>query len=376
MSEDFQKGLEQDARQVAEHVSQELTGPEIEKLAKSLEQFMSDNDFTQAEVARWIGYSRSVVSQFLKCRYKGDISSVANKVVSLINSVARKNKRTKQKPFISTTVAKRIGTLITQTTAFCDDEGKIGLIIGDGGHGKSHCLRQYAQADKNSAYIELDDTMTSGSMFSEIAKKLKVDSSGRLSTIAKRLIETLRPRHIVIMLDEASWLGVRQLNQLRQIIVVKAKCPLILAGNSDLLKTVTQPSTKQGYESLDQFTSRLMGVLNLDDLAGDPDGGLYTPEDIRWLYEYGGIKLSSDAVSTLRRICKTPKSGRLRTCSHIVSALHTAKVVDQKGMIYTADIIGAIRQLQLPVRDWLPLISTVYLKDDKTGQQAKAVIAG
>ncbi|MCK5617240.1 AAA family ATPase [Candidatus Pacearchaeota archaeon] len=370
MRDDIQKGLEQDTRLVAEHIPQKMTGPEIEKIATSLKQFMTDNEFSQAQVAKLIGYSRSVVSEFLKGRYQGDLNGIANKIINLMNSVVRKNRRVKNKPFVSTTVAKRIGTLITQTSAFCDDEGKIGLIIGDGGHGKSHCLRQYAEADKNSVYIELDDTMSSISMFSEIAKNLKVDSSGSLSSIAKRLVAALKLRHIIIMLDEASWLKVRHLNQLRQIIVVKAKCPLILSGNSDLLRTISQSSTKRGYESLDQFTSRLMGVLNLDELASDNDGGLYTVEDIRNLYEYGGIRLTSSAVSSLKRICKTPKSGRLRTCSHIVSALHAAKVVDEKRVIDTVEIIAVIDQLKLPIREWLPLI----VRDTQRGDELTRVV--
>jgi DNA transposition AAA+ family ATPase len=351
----IQKGLEQDVRLVAERVPQKLTMPEIEKIAKSLKQFIIDNDFTQGRVARWIGCSQSVVSEFITGRYQGDIDGVGNKIINLMNSVVRKNRRVKNEPFVSTTIAKRIGTLVTQTEAFCNDEGKIGLIIGDGGHGKSHCLRQYTRANRNSAYAELDDTMTSTRLFSEIAQSLKIDSSGTLSAIAKRLVEKLRERQVIIIIDEASGLTVKQLNQLRQIIVVKARCPLILAGNSDLLKTVTQSSVKRGYESLDQFTSRLMGVLNLDELASDNDGGLYTAEDIRNLYEYGGIKLTTGAVKTIKRICKSPRSGRLRTCNHIISALHTAKVVDEKGVIDTAEIIAAIEQLKLPVRVWLPL---------------------
>lgn len=360
---DIQKGLEQDARLVDEHVPTKLTVPEIEKVIESLKQFMTRNDYSQARIARYIGCSSSVVSEFLRGKYLGDIDAVGNKVINLMNSVTRKHRQPKNEPFISTTIAKRIRTIVTQTEAFSGDEGKIALVIGDGGHGKSHCLREYARANRNSVYIELDETMNSTNLFSEIADHLKIDSSGALSAIAKRLTETLRERQVIIILDEASGLSVKKLNQLRQIIVVKAKCPLILAGNCDLLKTVNQSSTKRGYESLDQFTSRLMAVLNLDELACDNDGGLYTAEDVRNLYEYGGIKLSVGAVNTIKRICKTPKAGRLRTCNHIIAALHTAKAVDEKGVIDTPDIIAAVEQLQLPISDWLPLATIEAIEE-------------
>ena len=100
--------------------------------------------------------------------------------------------------------------------------------------------------NKNTLYIQLDATMGSLRIFAEIAKRLHIASSGSLSEITRNLVENLRPRNTIIMLDEASNLTVKQLNQLRQIIVIKARCPLILAGNADLLRTVIQPMTKHG----------------------------------------------------------------------------------------------------------------------------------
>jgi hypothetical protein len=192
-------------------------------------------------------------------------------------------------------------------------------------------------------------------MFAQIAKALRINSAGSLAAIAQRLVKTLKMRHLIIILDEASGLKVRTLDQLRQIVVTKGRCPLILAGNSYLLKTILQPSTKIGYESLDQFTSRLMQILNLDEIAGTSGGGLYTVQDVRKLYEFGGIKLTSGAVDKLRNICITPKSGRLRTCKHIVAALHTSQTVQRLGLINGEMIIAAIEQLDLPLKDRLPL---------------------
>jgi hypothetical protein len=96
-------------------------------------------------------------------------------------------------------------------------------------------------------------------------------------------------------------------------------------------------------------------VLNLDEIASDGGGGLYTADEVRRLYEYGGIRLTGDAVDTLRRICRTPKSGRLRTCSLIITALHTSGVVQDAEVIDSRMIIAAIRQLGLLVEGWLPL---------------------
>lgn len=352
---DIQKGLEHDARHVKERVSEQVTDEEIKRVKALLLAFMAEHELSRGKVAKLLGVSSTMVCHFLGRGYKGDLRKLINRIINMINSLDRKDRQEKQRQYVQTRIAKLIGTLITQAEAFSIDEGTIGLIIGDGGHGKSLCMRQYAKANYNSIYIELDDTMSSKSIFTEIARRLKVNISNHVAAITRRIIDALKFRNLIIMLDEASGLTVKQLNQLRQIIVVKSRCPLILAGNSDLLKTITQQTTKRGYESLDQFTSRLIAVLNLDELASDGDSPLYTAEDIRRLYEYGGIRLTTDAVDTLKRICRTPKSGRLRTCSHIIAALHTAKVVDENRCIDREMILSAISQLQLTIKHWLPL---------------------
>jgi len=355
----IQQGLENDARVVKERIPMNLTKQKADNVAKSLREFIDERDWTRKKVARMLDVGETKLSLFLNGKYEATkgLEELINKGVNLINSYNRKERRVRNKPYIETTVAVKISTLIKQTESFSDDEGKIGLIVGDGGHGKSHCMRQFAEANKNALYVELDDAMTSTLMFAEIAARLNIDSSGSLASVTRRLIENLQNRYIIIMLDEASSLRVKQLNQLRQIIVIKSRCPLILAGNRHLLDTVMQPTTRRGFESLDQFTSRLMAVLDLDAKASAKDGGLYTPADIRKLYEYGGIRLTTDAVGTLRKISKAPRSGRLRTCGHIIAALHISNHEDviKKKQINAELIRAAIDQLDLPVKVRLPL---------------------
>jgi len=371
-NDNIQKGLEQNARVIKERIPEQAGDAEVADVVARMRGFMAEHNFRQATVARMVGVSPSTISEFLTGKYKGNLTKLVNKVINWMNSVTRKKERINPKPYIETEIARRIATLIVQTEAFSEEEGRIALIIGDSGHGKSICLKQYAEANKNTLYIQLDATMGSLRIFVEIAKRLRIASTGSLSEITRHLVENLRPRNIIIMLDEASNLTVKQLNQLRQIIVIKARCPLILAGNADLLRTVIQPMTKHGYESLDQFTSRLMGVLNLDELASHKGDRLYTSEDIRKLYEYGGIRLTSGAIDTLKKICMTPRSGRLRTCSHVIAALHTSRVLDQKGWVDSALIIAAIEQLDLPIKIWLPLITEDFVEQDAQGNEISA----
>ncbi len=368
----LQKWLEQDARVIQERMPRDMTKKEADIVADKLSGFMAERGYTQTRVARLLNIGNTRLSQFLAKKYKGNLDEMVNKSVQWMDSVQRKERQVQGPPFVRTTIAQSIYALIKKTEDFSSSEGRIGIIIGDAGHGKSICLQQYAKANRNTIYAELDDTMRSTTIFAEIAKKLGVDSSGMLAKVTERLIENLQNRHVIIILDECSSLNVKELNQLRQIIAVKCRCPLILSGNADLLNTIMQPKSRRGCESLDQFTSRLSYILNLDAAAAEKDGGLYTIEDIRKLYQYGGIRLTNDAVKLLQRICRSARTGRVRTCELIIMALHTATIAKETERIDAQLILDAIDQMRLPVKVWLP----VEIKEPLEEAEQKAAKAG
>jgi len=320
--------------------------------------FLASRNWPQKKLAGLAGISPTTLNQFINATYKGDFVTVAKKLTDTMKSVVRREKQSQEKKFVETSVVKRINAIIVHTDSLSEEyEGAISLIIGDSGHGKSVCLRAFADANLNAIYVEVDTAMNATAMFAAIAQRIRIDSDGTLSNLTRRLISALEHRRVTIIIDEASGLSVSQLNLLRTVIVGKCRCPLVLSGNNDLLKTVNQSTTRRGFESLDQFRSRMVAICNLDELAGSKkdDGGFYSAADIRAMYEYGGVKLSSDAAKTLRNIARTPQSGRLRTCSRIIAALHCSRVVEQEGTITGEHIIAAIEELDLPVRVRLPL---------------------
>ena len=366
-NDDLQQSLEHEAQRIEERIpmgkQKDYTG-----IAARLCELKEEHGLSQGQIARALGVNTSVISQFLRNKYEHDNRELVNKIVNYINSMARKERQKQHRPkSVETSVAIAIKTLIANTEAYSEEEGRIGLIIGDAGHGKSHCLRAYAQANKNTIYVELDDAMTIRDVFKAIAGAIGLEEYGTQGSITQRIIDNLRNRQTIIMLDECSGLGVKQLNRLRQIIVVKSRRPLILAGNKDLLCTVMRKSENRGCESLDQFTSRLMAVVNLDEIATgtDTDRKLYTTEDIRKLYEYGGVRLDNGAVKALRKICLTRRTGRLRTCSLIITALHASQKISKARQITVQDIIGTINKLDLPVRVHIPLNTDRAFEDEK-----------
>jgi DNA transposition AAA+ family ATPase len=357
--------IAQDARIVEVRMPENLES--IQRVAEELVGFIDKHGLTQVKVAKAIGVSPTQISQFIKGDYPGDVLKLAAKLVSFINTYEGRARQAGNGGFVETTVARAIFGVIKQVEYYCEpSEGKIGLIVGDSGHGKSKCLMAYAESNPNSIYLKLNDTMSGQAMFQAIAEKLGIDISGTFKTMLDRISRCLKSRVVTLLLDEASALDVKRLNQLRQIVVENG-CALILAGNDYLLKTINQSSVKRGYESLDQFRSRMLGALNLDaKVKDDGPGGLYTLEDIRKLYEYGGIRLVGGADKTLQKICQTPQTGRLRTCSLVIKKIHNSRQI-RNGDIKEIDpdmILEAIGLLNLLVADRLPfIIDAIAAKD-------------
>ena len=360
--QDILKALQQDAfygEVRMPEIEEQVTVTQAKIFGDSLRGWMAERKLSQTAIAEKAGISTAVISQIVRAKYLGDTKLAIQKITAFMDTFDRKARVEKGKGYIDTTVARMIFMIIKQTQIFSDEtEAKIGIIIGDAGCGKTICLKQYAKVNfNNSVYVELDDTMTSAAMFAEIATALRIDSTGGLKALTQRIVSRYSGRDMVFILDEASGLNPHKLNQLRQILCVRCKCPLVLAGNAHLESTLIQSTERRGNECLDQFNSRILGKLNLDKMAANHGGGgLYTAEDIRRLYEYGGITLTKEAVKKLRQICMTPRTGRLRTCSVVIAAMHKMSRIVNEGIITEENIIQTIYKLGLPIEDRLPFL--------------------
>lgn len=335
--------------------------------AKRLCELMDEHKLTQSAVAKGIDMSPTAVSQFIANKYKGDIEKICQKVNAYINAITKKKARNKEIGYIETEVAIKIKTVIEHCIGFSKDEGTIGIITGDAGHGKSCCLQAYAESNPNAVYLQLHNRMTSQKLMSLIAEAFGEVGTGRVDKICDNLADALQDRESVLILDEASSLDVQKLSLLREVIVTLGRTPLVLAGNKNLLNTIRNSRKSRGYECMDQFRSRMFAALDLDEIASSGGGGgqsdtLYNYEEIRKLYTYGGIRLARDAVIALHKICCTPNSGRLRSCRYIVQALHSSSVIEEAKVITKDNIFAAIQQLALPIFVNLP-IPLARLKD-------------
>lgn len=356
-NEELRQYMEQEARKFAVWMPNMKNETEVKLFRDKVRVFIERFDLTQAQFAKAIGVSATKLNQFLSGKYPGNNESICKAVQDYLNREGRRRRRKKTVDFVETIVAKRILENIRLAEQFTQPGmGRICVIVGDSGHGKTECLKQYNRVHPHSAYVLLDDDCGKPQLFSRINAALRLNSTGTVKRMIEELNGYLAGREMTLILDEAAALNASKLSLLRQIVSGNG-CTLVLAGNNHLLATINDPVTRRGYECLDQFRSRMMGVLNLDELAMRPakNGGLYSLAEVRNLYATAGVKLSGDAEGLLLSIQRTPHSGRNHTCSLIISAILTSRQGRDVNVIDAALIINTIRQFGM-LEGRLPLV--------------------
>jgi DNA transposition AAA+ family ATPase len=154
---------------------------------------------------------------------------------------------------------------VRKAAGMAQDGSDIAVIVGDSGTGKTTALRSYAAESRSAILIEVDSSFTKNVLMEEIARALGLETKGSLTAVAARIVEALRGRDTVVLIDEADYLSDGSLELLRRVINDKAQTGVVLAGLSRL---------KYKLENLrndrQQLTSRV-GVLLEVNRTGKPD---------------------------------------------------------------------------------------------------------
>jgi DNA transposition AAA+ family ATPase len=205
---------------------------------------------SQSKAAQALGYSSGVVSAYKSRTYNGNVKAFEKEIGQWLKREERRIAR------IEVPTAE-ISTLdsIRKAVSMAQDEADIAVIVGDSGTGKTTSLRAYAATTHSAILIEVDASFTKNVLVVEIARAIGVESKGSMTTVIARIVEALRERDSVIMIDEADYLSDSSLELVRRIINDKAQTGVVLVG---------LPRLKYKLENLrndhQQLTSRV-GVL-------------------------------------------------------------------------------------------------------------------
>ena len=134
----------------------DVTPEQIGIVADDVRTFCKANGVSQKEVATAIGFSASVVSDFLNSSYKGSVGQLAIDLDEWLLEEEQRRKNTSDTEFVYTKVVETIES----AAYYCLDHRKVGLVYGpeSSGYGKTKSFIWLAQkiGPRRSALVTID----------------------------------------------------------------------------------------------------------------------------------------------------------------------------------------------------------------------------
>ncbi len=259
-----------------------------EEQARSLlREYKEKTGKTQSQIAKELGVSDGQLSSFLSGTYKAP-HTIIPKIEQLVQINVQKEIAPREPGFKRTTVSGIVMDLI----AYCHIQGKIGVVYGDAGIGKTMGIREYARLHPDAAVVITISpcfaTMTGVNELLAEELRIREKVSRKIQTEA---VKKLRGSNKVIIIDEAQHLTVRVINHLR-CLADESGVGMAFIGNEEIYLKMRG----SGQASYAQLYSRIADNKHV--LTSN-----ITKEDIALVFSESGI--DDEAVEVLFKISRT-----------------------------------------------------------------------
>jgi len=184
---------------------------EVKGLAEKVNEFLSSNKMTKADLANQVSYSRTAISRYLSGKYDSDATELEERLEAYLRSNTGEAEENEKETIQPTKLERRKGFFETKDSSnvigvcsSCQEDMGLGIVVGKSGFGKTYALKYYSKMPRV-AYIECDDTMSSRDLVEAIEKALGIPQS--YGTIWKRvngIREFFNVNHgYLLIIDEA-----------------------------------------------------------------------------------------------------------------------------------------------------------------------------
>ncbi|WP_434353015.1 AAA family ATPase [Psychrobacter sp. HD31] len=215
-------------------------------LINQIKQMMADKELTQTQVAKECGFSAGALSSFLKGTYKGDNDKLEAALQSWLDGQTQKTAVFVSAPdFVNTPTASKIFADLDFVKMF----GKMGVVYGASGVGKTQSARQYTKQNNNVWMITARPSIcTINEVLYEMALELGIsDAPKRAGKLSRMLKTKLSGTKGLMIIDEADHLPLKVLEEIR-ILQEDSEVGFMLIGND---KVYTQ--MQGGFNQQHQF---------------------------------------------------------------------------------------------------------------------------
>lgn len=221
---------------------------------------LQEDGVSLAKIAGSCGYTGSVLTEWLKGTYKGNVTKLE---VALSAFVGNYYKRKRQKDvnivFCDTVNARKVFSLCQ--IAHLDK--KICVVVSESGLGKTAALHEYAGRNPGTIMIDVDPTYNPKRLFKVLHASLGRNAHGLLEDIYADCTEALKASDRLLIIDEAELLNHKAIELLRRLHD-KSGVGMVLSGMPRLIENI------RGVRSeFPQVYTRVGGSMRLGSLTQD-----------------------------------------------------------------------------------------------------------
>ena len=225
-------------------------------LRDEFKMFLEVNGLKQAHVARSLGLSPAVISQWMKGLYRGDNESLERKISQYMRNFNIKRDE-KQEEIVKTRDLVAAHFVMDEAVV----GGEMAVIYGHPGTGKSVAVKEWVKDRPEAILIEVVPGMRVKSLLVEIARRLGIDSNAKSEELVINIAKEFKRRDGVLVIDEAEHLSSLALENIRRIWDF-SRVPVILVGTYGLIKNL-----KGSKGELLQLYSRVEGKWEFKELS-------------------------------------------------------------------------------------------------------------
>lgn len=290
------------------------------KLVESLHKYCEELG-SQSAVAKKIGYSAAVISQYLQNKYRGSIETLEAKLTEVFdNRAAAESIESIQQ--CAGYVPTKVSGAIYGSIRMCHLKGGFALEAGQAGIGKTMACKRYAEDYPNtSIYISVNPCLCSiSAILKLLCRALSVSCGGRKDDMFMGICDALQGERKVIIIDEAQHLTIKTLEAIRALFDVQENVGICLVGNVGLYETINKNS---GNYAQIRNRMKLLNVRHTQDIGTD---------DIKQLFP--AIANNKDSVNLLLKVARTEQA--VRGAQNLYSNAVDNKNVTTTGLIEMA----------------------------------------
>ncbi len=304
-----------------------VTAEQISAVADDVRLFIATYKLKGKEVAKAIGMSETVVSEFLNGKYSGNNAQVAIDLEAWLVEEEERRKRPATTQFVWTNVAQEIKAVAN----YCLDKRAIGLCYGPdtSGIGKTTALQAIHRhiGPRRASLVTVDkvDANPTG-LLRKLCRAMRVDDGGSNAQKFARAVHHLTGRSHLLLIDQIH--NLRGSKEDRPFYILAdlfdaTRTAQLWCGTADLVGYLQRQQRKHGDESLTQIRRRIFPCVDLMEgvRASGPDGTgepLVTVDQVREMFARNQLKLTTTAARFLCELCNQPDSGAVGLCVQLV----------------------------------------------------------